>query len=565
MAPTVPRRTDQGISETSLPGVRLQGGAPIEAFGGGAAVDRAFETGRQAAREGQEIFMAEKKKADDIAFLDADLKASQLQTRLEISSRKMQGKDAGKAPEFVNEEWQKGTDEIAKTLSSPEQKFQFERASKIRYANLDKTVQFHMADEFKKFDDQTTTAYLATAQDEAALHYHDPERIGLSIYQQTAALTKHAQNNGLPPEWLKLKTSEATSKTHSTVITRMLNNGEDQLAKKYFESNKQSLTGADTTVIEKSLEEGTLRGESQRKTDELMRTQSTWKERMDAAKKIEDPKVRDEVDRRLKTEMQTEKALDAEREENIARQATNIIEKTKNFDAIPPAMVASMPVSVRSSLRSYADNLREGKKPQTDWNEYYNLKTMAAVAETKEKFLRTNLLEYRSTMADAEFKELVNLQTGLRNGDTNAENTLDGYRTDQMIVNDALAEAGVDTSPEAGAAAAKQVNQFRRKVDEQILLRQQQTGKKVTNQEVQEIVDNLVIKGVVPGSGFLGFFQKKKHVFELKDGEQIAIEAGDVPKSERAKIEAALRGKGLPVTEDRILELYNRKVQRMVK
>jgi hypothetical protein len=81
---------------------------------------------------------------------------------------------------------------------------------------------------------------------------------------------------------------------------------------------------------------------------------------------------------------------------------------------------------------------------------------------------------------------------------------------------------------------------------------------------MQEIVDRLMIKGKVPGSGFYGFFQKNKRAFELESGENIEISAENIPASEKAKIVDALQRSKKPVTDQSILELYHRKLTRKV-
>lgn len=562
--PRVPRY-EGGVREEGFQPGSVSTQAPIEAFGGGREVDRAFSAGRGIIDDAQKLLIEEKRKADDVGsqedYAAAATKKNALLYDPKSGAMNRRGKDAlGTAGEY-SEQFDKWAGEYEKGLPNEERRRMFNRIRTRERLELTGSLERHTFGEMKSFDDQTTESGLAVAAEDAVLNYQTPGKVQQNIDLQKAIITSHAARNGLPAEWVKLKTEGAASKTHSAVINRMLNNGQDRLAKEYFDANKAQITGPDASSMEKVLEEGTFRGESQRKTDDIIAKNTERKDALEATRSIEDPKLRDEVEKRVNSFFNQKKVVDAEQEERITQEATDIVEKTKDFDKIPAATVSELPLSMRTSLRRYADDLREGKKPATSWDTYYDLKTQASSASTQEKFLRTNLMAFRTQMADAEFKELVDIQTSLRAKDGKADKELEGYRTSAQIVNDALASAGIDPTPKPGKAEAEQVALFRRSVDEQIMVQQRQTGKKATNDDVQRIVDNLMVKGTVPGSGFLGFFQTKKRAFELKPGESIAIDKKDIPRGEVAKIEDALRRAGRPVTDDMVLELYNRKLQ----
>ncbi len=387
----------------------------------------------------------------------------------------------------------------------------------------------------------------------------NPGKVDSAIKNQEAIIIDRANREGRSPEWVKEQVGDAQSKTHSSVIQRMLANGQDMAASEYYKSIKDQIGGGEVTQVEKSLEEGTLRGQSQRESDKIVGSTKDLTSALDQARKIEDPKLRDETTSRVKDFFTTKRLAENEAKETDYVGATNIIEKTKNFDNVPPNLLVKMTPAERTSLRNYADNLREGKKPVTNWDDFYNLRTMASSNSTKTKFMQTNLMEYRPSLADSEFKELANLQAQLRNGDEKAEKTLDGYRTDAQIVDGALTSAGFDATPKQGTDDAKKVNQFRRKVDERIAQHQQNTGKKATNEEVQSIVDTMMVEGVSE-KGWI--WDTKKRLFELNPGESIEIGVDDVPPAEKAKIESALKKNGMPVTSENIVKLFSKKISR---
>lgn len=268
--------------------------------------------------------------------------------------------------------------------------------------------------------------------------------------------------------------------------------------------------------------------------------------------------LKDKAESESLTNLRNLEWVNQQARENLYNEISLAIEQTGGLSQVPPDKWSMLDKSQRDALKSYAKNIAEGNQIPTDWDTYYELKTKAANPETRKKFEREDLTKYRNKLGTAEYKELIGLQSGIREG--KKDKSLDGFRTHKQIVDDTLNSVGIDPTPKPGDKA-KQVSDFRRMVDEQIQQRQEVTGKEVTNQEVQEIVDNLIVKGRVPESGF--FFDDEKRRFQLESGEKIVVEdVKEVPRTERQKIEDALRRRGSPVNDDTVLELYNRKLSR---
>lgn len=566
--PTVPRYGDAQVRDQAIQPGRVNTQAPIEAFGGGAGVDRQFATGRAMIDDAQKIVVEEKQKADDAVIQSKYAKAVEEKNRQVYDPKEgvvaRRGRDGLGVVDEFKPKYKKFLDDLESDLT-PDQKAMFRKMRVREELEFDGLLNRHMSQESDRLQDDSFKSLITTMQDDTVQNFDVEGKVAGNLGIMKGAAAERARVLGMDAPQTQAFIADIESKTHVGVLSRMLANGDDLRAKGYFDANKAGLRGQDLTSVERALEEGSLRGESQRQADAIMFKAPDRVSAMAHVTNIKDPKLRDEVERRVNHHFAQLKQIEADQKEQSMLNATNIIEKTKDFDKVPPQVVAGLTVSERNGLRNYADSLREGKKPATEWATYYELKTLASTAATRDSFLRKNLMVYRPNMADAEFKELVTLQTALRSGDEKADKDLDGYRTTAGIVNDALASAGIDaTSPKPGKEDAEKTALFRRAVDEQIVVHQSQTGKKATNEDVQRIVDNLLVKGTVPGSGWFGFFQKQKRAFEVKPGEAIAIEPKDIPRTERSKIEAALRARGIAVTDDKVLELYNRKLKTMV-
>lgn len=564
--PRVPQ-LNGGVGQAALPGARVSTDAPREAFGGGGVdLGSALEPVSRGLSAIDQVVQAEKRKADDSVTTESWKKMVEHRNKLLYDPKDgvmtKRGKDALGVVDDYGGRFRKGLDEIEKDLSNDDQRQMFRRMRMKEEVEFGEQLQRHTFQESQKFAAETATSAIEVARNDAILNYQRPGKVAESIKMARAQVARLAEAGGHSPEWQEASAAEATSKIHAGVISRMLAAGQDLQASEYYKANKEGVRGEDAIAIEKTLEEGSLRGESQRRSDALLTKHETMADALAAAKGIKDPRVRDAVTTRIKDEFSTRDAARRADGEKRFLDAANVIESTKDPRQVAPDVWATFSVSERNALESRARQLREGIPPVTDWGKYYELKSLASAELTRQQFLQTNLIELRPVMADAELKELIGLQTELRRGDTK---TIDGYRTDSQIVNDALNEAGIDPSPKPGSTHAEKVNLFRRQVDERLAQIARQTGKKPSNADVQSVVDDLMVKGVVKGSGLYlpGYqttiFQKNRRAFELEPGQSLEVRAEDIPRSERGKIEEALRRRGLPVSEDRITELYRLK------
>jgi hypothetical protein len=543
--PKVPRYDQPQVREAALPDVSRRSAAPIEAFGGGQA--------NMAPAIGDFVARIDKIRddADQVKALDAANKLKEAKTDLLFNPQTGAYTKKGSNAFGVVDEYGKNFDKISETIQkdlNENQKRYFKEAYGRERVDLNDSLSKHLFKEADEFEDQTVESSLSAHREDAILNYTDINKVRAGMLGQEEQIIKHAQRKGLPAQWVKLKLQDSESKTHAGIVKKYLADNNDVDAEKYFAANKDGFTAGDLEDVQTDLQEGVLRGKSQRSSDFLFdKYQSSMSQAVAEARKIEDPRLRDETINRLKDNYALKERADNERVENLHRSATDIIDQTGSVDKIPAGQWKQFSLSERSALKSYAKAKSEGAGVSTDWGKYYELK----IEMPRDEFINTNLMKYRPILGDTEFKELSTLQAGLRKGDSKSSKTLDGYRTDSQIVNDALAAAGYNTSRSAGTKQKEKVNQFRKMVDDNIVQLQEQTKKKATNEDVQKIVDSLLLKGVTQ-AGII--FDTKKRRFELEAGEN--FQDIEIPDSEVKQIEEALKSKGKPVTRDNVIKLY---------
>lgn len=556
--PTAPIPNNQPLQQNALPNVRVADASNAEAFGAGQSSSQLNQAASNLITQVARIAGEEKRKADDIAATEAYAKTIQYKNNLmydpKTGAMTKRGKDAfGVMDEYVGQ-FDKFTEDIEKNLGNDDQRALYQKIKAQHRTDLSTDLQKHIFMEGKKFDDETTESGLLVTREDAVLNFQNPGKVTQSIEMQKALIMSHAGRNGLPAEWVKAKTEDVTSKTHMAVVNRMLAQGDDLLASEYFAAVKDQFTGSDVTMMEKTLQEGQTRGESRRLADSIVSKVGSMTAALAEAKKIKDPKVYDATVDRIKDHFTLQKAAEAERVDRIYRRASNIIDDAGSIDAIPPADWDQFSVSEKAALKAYAKQKREGTDIVTDMPTYYALKDMASDPNTRADFLKMDLIRVQHKLSKADLKEFIDVQTKARDGENK---TLDGWRTDQQIVDGALASMGIDPNKKSNAEVREN---FRRQAEQLQMQKARQLGRPLNNDEMQDIVDNLKVKGITER----GLWNTTKRLYELTpEDQQFEVDIKDVPGTERLKIIAAFKkhNRGQEPTESDILLWYTRKLE----
>jgi hypothetical protein len=259
--PIVPRVTRR-VDTAPIPGVQVDTTVSREATGGGQSTREMFNAGQNLVnqqiqtvgareeaqfKERERLFIQEKKRADEVAIQGLDTLASKAHTDTETKIRSMQGRDAMRAPDVAAEDWKKVSDDLKETLHNDDQKFAAEKILKAREEMLYKSAQSHAFNEIQKQDDNETSAYVASVQNEAINNAMDNERVGLSIFQQRSTLERYGKRRGLSGTVeLSNKIFNAVSDTHVSVIEKRLAMGNINAARSYYEAHKDEIAGKES-------------------------------------------------------------------------------------------------------------------------------------------------------------------------------------------------------------------------------------------------------------------------------------------------------------------------------
>lgn len=265
--PVVPKYDSPQIQQAPIPGARFNTEAPLAAFGGGQAQQGVNNAIDAAAGDVFKIAAKEKETADDTATKKAYADALTVKNNLiydpqsGVMTRK--GQDALGVVDEYQPKFKKSLDDIENGLANQDQKDQFQSIRAAQEAEFNGSLQKHIATESQVFAEQTNKAALEASMNDAVLNYHNPGAVEKNIETQKAIILSRARDQGIEGPIADQQISDVTSKTYTAVIGRMLANGDDQTAQKFYEANKDKITdAADATAIEKSLESSKTASES---------------------------------------------------------------------------------------------------------------------------------------------------------------------------------------------------------------------------------------------------------------------------------------------------------------
>lgn len=474
---------------------------------------------------------------------------------------------SGKSADEKKEEYLKRAksflDQADSRITNEEQKEYWSEIKSKLALDFESSIEDHSFRQRMAYTEERLKSGLSTIQEDIVLNYSQPNKIEAGFKDLEKDFNDLADIQGLSKEGREKGLKQLRSSTHKMIIAQMLGEDQDLAASAYFKGAKKDLTVEDKLKLTDMLDEGSLRGNSQRQTDSIMSKNLSQSEALSQARQIENPKLRDEVIRRVKNRYAEDRMIKEESARVLYENAFNKVDKDPRIEAVPEEDWIALKPEHKKNLQTYIDYKIRGKSIPTKWERYYDLKTMATNAGTRDKFLRLDLLNDRLNLADPEFKELVNLQTGLRAGSSEAQSIIDGYRSDKQIVDDTMRAAGFDLRS-TDEDDLKAVAEMRAEIDRRVQAHKKKTGKKyIDNIELQSIVDGMFVEGVDPNSGFLGFFKKRKKAYEIEPGQEFELDVDTIPKFDRQRIEQALKLEGKEITEEAIADKYLRRLKKV--
>jgi len=195
----------------------------------------------------------------------------------------------------------------------------------------------------------------------------------------------------------------------------------------------------------------------------------------------------------------------------------------------------------------------QGAKPKTDWGLYTDLERGLTHenANVREVFAKMHPMQFRSQLADDQYKSILELQATVRKGD--GREISEAVSRSQIIKSTLEVVLGPEPKPTDGTRRKEYANkeaQFNRVLNYEVSAFEKEKGKKADAKEFQDIVDG-IIKSAVSGErkGWFGWGSPaEKPLFQFS--------LADIPRPDRDALAAYLRSVGVAPTDSNILEAY---------
>jgi hypothetical protein len=504
-----------------------------------------------------ELQERERAAADQTALLKASNRLSDWRNQYlydqERGAFRRKGEAAMPLPEETRAEFDRVAGEIEAGLGSDAQRAAFAKLRSQEWQGIDLQVRRHVFGEMQEFRAGELKAFVANTTNAAIQASADPRLVQVELSKAVGAIRANAPALGVGPEAVEQQVAAVQSQVHVGVISNLLAEDKDQAATAYFEATREQIAGDKLDAVTKALEEGSLRGQAQRKADEIVRAGGTLTEQRERARAIEDPKLRDQVMQRIEHEAVVADRAKREREEAEMKTGYDILDRTPDVTKIPPALWTSYDGGTRSAMLSYARARAKGEPVNTDLPTFYTLMNQAG--DAPEAFAKENLLRYRHKLSEQDFQQLAGLQLSIKSADRKAtEKDLAPFQTRMQLLDATLSLHGIDPNAKPDTAEGKAIAQLRRMLDRRVELLQA-GGVKATNQDIQSEIDAILSASVtVPGSWWNIFPGGRSFTDTTKRLVDVTID--DISATDRKLVEEALRRQGLPVTDATILDRY---------
>lgn len=257
---TVPAYGQRRVRQAPIPGVRRQASETFESLGGRVGEAQA-QLGAQVARVGltgySEIQETARRRADDVALLEAERQLGELEVQLLHSQDKGALNVKGKAVLPLRDDVLRSFDEqagmIESNLGNDRQRLAFQGARQRRRLGVLETVEKHTVQQLNAYETSEAQATLANAVNLAVTNFDNPRRISEELGTIDRTVDGHGERMGMGPEARGELKDKLRSQVHEGVITRLLANEKEPAARAYFEELRGQISGEAITRIEDKL------------------------------------------------------------------------------------------------------------------------------------------------------------------------------------------------------------------------------------------------------------------------------------------------------------------------
>jgi len=526
---TIPTYDSFQVSKASRPNVQahvapMQNAAPAQAQRDGAAA-----TGM--GRELSAIAADMQHKANVTRVKEAENDAVKFEHNAEYGVNgflSIQGKNALQRPKGVSLHDEVGTAydkhaaEVAKGLGNDKQKAMYNEIIMQRKTALLGAVDGHVMQEHKRYQVGVAQGTVELGQNQMAITWGEPAKVNEARGAVLSGLNDAAQIQGWSKEQLAAEQIKALSPAHSSVILSAVDAGKTDYAREYYKQHQSEMTAGARLNATKAFDVYDELKRAQDHVDTIYAMDVTPQERMAEARKIKDPEARKNTVAGLKARFQEEEHFKQKGYEDAANAAYS---QLANSNEIPASLFSAMDGKTQLAFRKLITEKSFPK--EDDPQSFYDVTNM-----TPQELVKANLGQYVGVFKPTTWKKLVEKQAKARNGDFS-------FTSDLTKINATI---------KALKIPAKDKGAFYIRADTWA----QKLGHKPSTDEINNWMQEMQTE-VVTAKGYFSILDRHAKVAD--------IHVDGVPDTVIPDIASALQARGIEVSNENILKLYNTRTQ----
>lgn len=404
------------------------------------------------------------------------------------------GKDALEIPKTVPAQFDEFVGKLQPKLQTPKAQQAFAEVVASRRAQIGDWAARHALQQRKVYEQGQVEADVDSSVNRAVTlaMSGDAANSAAEMKVGQTRLVGYMRSQGRSEEEIGAEVGKLTGRIGAALARGHIEAGRLEEAGQVLARDGAAIPLEQRATLTRALDEANMLRQSQQVADELFAKHAGD---IGAALKVVREKYSGKAEDALVTRLKT---LDAERvalreraQKDAADQAWRIYESTGSLGKVPATLLAEMDgrdvSALRRAAKADANAAADRRDVKTDPNVYYALSMMAAAEP--DKFKGQDLRQFFDKLSPTDRKHFIDRQS--------------------IAVNKPDAFAEVSTLEQQKSAMVKALKLdkndaglFYQMADKSILARQQEMGRKLTQDERQKELDRLVLQGDAEGSWF---------------------------------------------------------------
>lgn len=528
------------------------------------------------------------------------------------------GEQAPAAVDKAAEDYAAHVSEVRGKLTNDAQRAMFDSSMGEHGRQFSRVIGDYEHRQVTEGQNANTKAYIENRQNDIAQNYDKPDLVNAAIAQQRYALVQaYARNTGgdpvtlaqavdagKEPEALKDILARRTSDAHMTALSAMQANGQNQMAKAYFEAHKQDFTAQDLIRAASTVKAGSDMDEARALEASIVAKQhadnrdggieDTSAVSQEAALKdleernVTDTKIHDLAQARIVHHFQLMGSAHKEAQGQLLEQAAQSLDDPKNTSyEIPANVYGQLDLKGREAVDKRKTQLQKFGRVDTDEDVKYRLNSMAKDPEQWDEFLAEPKETFHGSLNNVDWNKYLQTRAYIEGQSKRRDAKLSQFMVSAKLSSDLFRENDLplpdpkQAGTPAYKAAADMHNRFNAQLDSAVRAEslKLKPPRELTEDEIRPIAAKLFTQttwqsapasfwdrlGSTENRGLLsspgnGLRQESGPAFTAPNADKFAYRVEDIPPDALKVMQKHDNASGVRRSKDKLVSDYNERL-----